>query len=251
MFLDALLAYVLDKRISESHKIPKWIPWSRCSIFMGLSPRHASTVPLVLNFDTGAITPQFHDVLDNWFATIATEVNDLLPDFTSESWASLFGESVFQFMIPDDKPAEDDLSNPTYYHITSSDDTALGHIDQVTPAAVPLSVPQSTPRATPQEFSVPASAAALATTPPTTWSSPLPMASSLSPSGPRVVDSPRPFPSLTTPTHQRESTPIQRESTPSIQRESSMNQREKPPTVTLLQSCSSHHHYSYQAYQHS
>ena len=213
-------AYVLDKQISDGHKIPKWIPRSRRSIFMGLSPRHASTVPLVLNFDTGAITPQFHVVLDNWFATIATEVQDL-PDFTSESWASLFGESVFQF-IPDDEPAEDDLTDPTY--VTSSD-TALGHIDHVTPAAVPLSVPRSTPRATPQEFSAPASAATPGTPPPTTWSSPLPMASPLSPSGPHVVDSPRPFPSLTTPTHQREYTPIQRES--------STNQREKSPTVTF------------------
>ena len=27
---------------------------------MGLSPDHASTVPLILNLDTGAITPPFH-----------------------------------------------------------------------------------------------------------------------------------------------------------------------------------------------
>ena len=37
---------------------------------MGLSPDHASTVPLVLNLDTGAITPQFHVAFDDWFTTV-------------------------------------------------------------------------------------------------------------------------------------------------------------------------------------
>ena len=44
---------------------------------MGLSPYHASTVPLVLNLDTGAITPQFHVVFDDWFTTVPTSVDDL------------------------------------------------------------------------------------------------------------------------------------------------------------------------------
>ena len=44
---------------------------------MGLSPDHASTVPLVLNLDTGAITPQFHVVFDDWFTTVTTSVDDL------------------------------------------------------------------------------------------------------------------------------------------------------------------------------
>jgi hypothetical protein len=141
---------VLDKRLSDGNKIPKWTPRSRRSIFMGLSPRHASSVPLVLNFDTGAITPQFHVVLDNWFATIATEVHDL-PDFTSESleW-SLFRESVFQF-VSDDESADDDLTDPTY-------DPVPTHVDFGAPSAVPLSVPRSTPqqfRATPPDTSVP------------------------------------------------------------------------------------------------
>ena len=42
---------------------------------MGLSPDYASTVPLVLNLDTGATTPQFHVVLDDdWFTTVTTSV---------------------------------------------------------------------------------------------------------------------------------------------------------------------------------
>ena len=37
---------------------------------MGLSPDHARSFPLVLKLDTGAITPQFHVVFDDWFTTV-------------------------------------------------------------------------------------------------------------------------------------------------------------------------------------
>ena len=50
------LLYVLDKTISDGKKLPHWKPKDSQGIFMGLSPDHASTVPLVLNLDTGAIT---------------------------------------------------------------------------------------------------------------------------------------------------------------------------------------------------
>ena len=43
---------------------------------MGLSPDHASTVPLVLNLDTSSITPQFHVIFDDWFTTVTTSVDD-------------------------------------------------------------------------------------------------------------------------------------------------------------------------------
>ena len=59
---------------------------------MGLSPDHASTVPLVLNLDTGAITPQFHVVFDDWFTIVTTSVDDL-PDFNSTAWSKMFGDS--------------------------------------------------------------------------------------------------------------------------------------------------------------
>ena len=49
---------------------------------MGLSKKHAITVPLVLNPQTGYITPQYHVVFDDWFATVATNV-DALPDFNT------------------------------------------------------------------------------------------------------------------------------------------------------------------------
>ena len=52
--------YVLDKSIADGKKLPRWQPRSICSMNMGLSPKHASTVPIVLNVSSGCITPQYH-----------------------------------------------------------------------------------------------------------------------------------------------------------------------------------------------
>ncbi|KAI2502759.1 hypothetical protein MHU86_11663 [Fragilaria crotonensis] len=67
----------------------------------GALKKHASTVPLVLNPETGYITPQYHIVFDDWFATVATNV-DALPDFNTTRWARLFGDSRYQFPFDDD-----------------------------------------------------------------------------------------------------------------------------------------------------
>ncbi|KAI2503664.1 hypothetical protein MHU86_10788 [Fragilaria crotonensis] len=41
--------YVLDKMISDGKKLPRWTPRSTRTINMGFSPKHAITVPIVLN----------------------------------------------------------------------------------------------------------------------------------------------------------------------------------------------------------
>ncbi len=54
--------YVLDKMISDGKKLPCWTPRSIRTVNLGFSDKHASSVPLVLNPQTGNITPQFHIV---------------------------------------------------------------------------------------------------------------------------------------------------------------------------------------------
>mgnify|MGYP000857262147 FL=1 len=93
--------YVLDKTIADGKKIPKWKPRSRRCMYVGRSPSHASTVPLVLNPATGTITPQFHVVFDDWFATVEGSTEDL-PDFNSPAWQQLFGDSTYQYVLDDD-----------------------------------------------------------------------------------------------------------------------------------------------------
>ena len=93
--------YVLNKTISDGKKLPHWKPRASQAIFMGLHPDHGSTVPLVLNLDTGAITPQFHVVFDDWFTAVTTSVDDL-PDFNSSAWSKMFGDSEYQFIRDED-----------------------------------------------------------------------------------------------------------------------------------------------------
>ena len=97
--------YVLDKALQDGKKIPKWRPRSHRSVYMGVSTSHASSVPLVLNPSTGSITPQFHVVFDDWFATVASVDGDG-PDFTSKEWHKMFGESRYQYTVDDDDSIE-------------------------------------------------------------------------------------------------------------------------------------------------
>ena len=72
---------------------------------MGISEKHAGDVPLVLNPNTGKITPQWNVIFDDWFSTITIEEEDL-PDFHSEEWSKMFG--LHTYAIPDeDEDAED------------------------------------------------------------------------------------------------------------------------------------------------
>jgi hypothetical protein len=62
--------YLLDTKIQDGKKLPKWKPKSRRGQFLGMSKRHASTIGLIWNLKTGAVSPQFHVVYDNLFTTI-------------------------------------------------------------------------------------------------------------------------------------------------------------------------------------
>jgi hypothetical protein len=99
--------YVLDKTLSDGKKLPKWWPRSQRCIYIGLSKKHATSIPLVLNPTTGAITAQFHVVFDDWFATIAASI-DNFPNFNSDKWLCMFGDSTFQYPFD----AEDPLDEP-------------------------------------------------------------------------------------------------------------------------------------------
>jgi len=64
--------YVLEKKIADGKKLPRWQARSKRQVYMGMSQKHASTVPLCLNLESGKITPQFHVVFDEEFATVTT-----------------------------------------------------------------------------------------------------------------------------------------------------------------------------------
>ena len=80
-------AYVLDPKIQDGNKLPRWIPRARQGQFMGRSRVHAATVGLIQNLKTGNITTQFHVTYDDFFTTAtSTSTNVSL----EETWPHLF-----------------------------------------------------------------------------------------------------------------------------------------------------------------
>jgi hypothetical protein len=98
--------FVLDPKLQDGHKIPKFDSRSRQALHLGLSPRHAATVPLVLNLETGNVSPQFHVVFDDWFSTV--NAADTSPDdsIDDEQWTELFMNERFKAHFDDEDPVE-------------------------------------------------------------------------------------------------------------------------------------------------
>jgi hypothetical protein len=62
--------YALQNCLQAGGHLPKWNSRARLGIYLGPSPRHASSVSLVLNLTTGLVSPQFHVKHDDFFETV-------------------------------------------------------------------------------------------------------------------------------------------------------------------------------------
>ncbi|KAI2509043.1 hypothetical protein MHU86_5419 [Fragilaria crotonensis] len=118
------------------------------------SDKHASSVPLVLNPQAGYITPQFHIVFDDWFATVPASADDL-PNFNDDCWQRMFRDSTFQYVL-DDEDEERLIAGSTDYEqaneLLSQMQRVATALDNATPPQVlpvappPLSTPLPPPR---------------------------------------------------------------------------------------------------------
>jgi hypothetical protein len=73
-------AYVLDPKLQDGKKLPKWVPRSRRGQYLGISTRHSSTIGRIRNIVTGHVSPQFHVVYDPFFTTVPTAGDPELVD---------------------------------------------------------------------------------------------------------------------------------------------------------------------------
>ena len=64
-----LPVYVLENKLQDQQYHNKWSDRSRVGIFMCHSHHHSSSVPLVLNTQSGNVSPQFHCIYDDYFNT--------------------------------------------------------------------------------------------------------------------------------------------------------------------------------------
>ena len=95
--------YTLDYRL-QGQILPKWEPRARHGVFLGISKNHSSNVPQVLHLSTGAISPQYHIVFDDYFQTVSsTEVDvpqswEKLSTYSTQLW---FEEEDFNEEVSD------------------------------------------------------------------------------------------------------------------------------------------------------
>jgi hypothetical protein len=71
--------FVLDQSMQAGKKIPKWDMRARMGIYLGMSMQHARSVALVLNIETGHVSPQFHVKFDPKFETVRCSLDNISP----------------------------------------------------------------------------------------------------------------------------------------------------------------------------
>ena len=62
--------FVLEAKLQDGHKIPKFNRRARMGQFLGFSDEHSSLVARVRNLNTNFVSPQFHVVFDDHFSSI-------------------------------------------------------------------------------------------------------------------------------------------------------------------------------------
>jgi hypothetical protein len=62
--------YVLEAKLQNDQKLPKWNRRARLGQFVGFSDEHSSLVANVWHLTTGYISPRFHVVFDDLFETV-------------------------------------------------------------------------------------------------------------------------------------------------------------------------------------
>ncbi len=87
--------FVLKDQMQAGKKLPKWELRARMGIYLGMSLQHARTVALVLNLNTGHVSPQFHVKVEPQFESVRGSLGNLAPPST---WQEEYGfkKSVVQ-----------------------------------------------------------------------------------------------------------------------------------------------------------
>ena len=81
--------YTLNSRLADGNKISKWGSRVCVGCYLGQSTQHTGSVALVLNPQTGHVSPQFHVVFDDKLTTI----NAICKGFQPDEWAKLCATS--------------------------------------------------------------------------------------------------------------------------------------------------------------
>ena len=129
-------AYILDGKLADGKKIPKWSPRSERYMYLGLSPNHSGAVPLILNLSSGKIVPHFHVVCDNWFSTVSSTSKTPV-NFDHDHWYRTFGTNTSQYIVPDSSH-EPEIPSSTPHERTIQENIANNQTRQTPPLFSPV-----------------------------------------------------------------------------------------------------------------
>ena len=101
--------YVLDKGMQGGGLIKKWDKRARVGLYLGHSLHHARTVGLILNLETGLVSPQFHCQYDTRFQTVRSKLGNQQP---SSKWQVKAGFALSPQLRPLRKVMFDDQATP-------------------------------------------------------------------------------------------------------------------------------------------
>ena len=104
---------VLDPKLQDGKKLPKWDPRARRGMYLGASMEHSANISRVLNLRTGHISPQFHVVFDDKFTTVPNHEGGGLVDpsrFDADHWERIV-ETGLELYLDPEEPTLPDLDD--------------------------------------------------------------------------------------------------------------------------------------------
>ena len=135
--------YVLQKNIQDGQKPRKWEDRTRIGINLGPSPQHASSVALILNLETGLVSPQFHCSYDDLFeSTTGTQARSIPKSKWQKKCGFLHNDNTDSLNVSGSHEDQTSQSEPTEATRTISPDDQNQH---VTPAYITRSGRPSRP----------------------------------------------------------------------------------------------------------
>jgi hypothetical protein len=90
-------AYVLEPKLQNGQKLPKWNCQSRLGQFLGYLDEHYSLVANVWHLKTGYVSPQYHVVFENLFDTVLSSGAD---NALIDSICKIYMGRAVKFMLP-------------------------------------------------------------------------------------------------------------------------------------------------------
>ena len=127
--------YALDSDLAAGKKSgKKWTDRARVGIYLGQSPQHARTVSLVLNIETGNVSPQFHLKVDPTFQTMRHSFGNM-PVKTKWLKKCHFEDDSSQGQPPKSEPSAEPVSQTK---VAGPQDEVKDQVDQsILPASDP------------------------------------------------------------------------------------------------------------------